>query len=706
MNTINKSHLTWLRLITLCLSFLLAGQVQSATIQPGDLLSVDLAGEQSLSKPFSVDRQGRVSLPEIGRVSLSGLSEQQAQQKLQSAFQSVFKDTRQLRVRILRQQKIVSVRGYVNSPGEYTLSRQASVQMAIHAAGGLRRGAQLDKVQVTRDNKTSIFNYKQYLDTGNRQLLPQLQSLDAIFVPSSPMTGNVEVEFNPADIVNAGDVANDSQAIKVFGEVNRPGSFAFQASRDIVDLLMGSGGVTRYADVEKIRVITSGKPAIFNLKAYLDTGKQKHLPPLQAGTTIFVPKQEEAIKSGGNMVYVMGEVAHPGAYESQAGATFMDILANAGGPNRFAESRQIRIIKGNGQIVPFDLTAYTEGGAGRKPPTVGPGDAIFVPEKTDMNEKSWLKVTPNRAVRVIGQVVRPGRVEWSNEMSLLDLLAHVGGPSSKADTNNIEIVIPQATGNNQVVNFDLNAFIRNGRKDSELPAIVAGSTIMVHELPVDPSDNKSQWVRQASNKSIYIFGQVGAPGRYMFSNEMNFLDILSAADGPTDKADLRNIRINHRDNARKGVSKLDLAMYFETGDESLLPRVKTGDTIYIPEKNRLWLDQTKESTVRVIGAVNKPGRYRFDDTMTILDLLAESGGTIEDAYIENITVVNVSCCQDQARSFNLKEFTYTASFNDLPVLRAGDTVYVPYRRESGFETFRRGLNDVVKIVALGALIGL
>lgn len=706
MNASIKSSLPWINAGLFIFAMLLTHVATASTIQAGDLLAIELSGEQSLNKPFSVDRQGRVALPEIGLVKLQGLTESQAKDKLQQAFKAVFKDTRQLQVRIVRQQKIVTVRGYVNNPGEYTLSRQASVQMAIHAAGGLRRGAQLDKVQVTRNNKTQVFNYKQYLDTGDRNLLPQLQSLDAIFVPSSPMTGNVEVEFNPADIVNAGDVANDSQAIKVFGEVNRPGSFAFQESRDIVDLLMGSGGVTRYADVEKIRVITSGKPAIFNLKAYLDTGKQKHLPPLQAGTTIFVPKQEEAIKSGGNMVYVMGEVAHPGAYESQSGATFMDILANAGGPNRFAESRQIRIIKGNGQIVPFDLTAYTEGGAGRTPPVVGPGDAIFVPEKTDMNEKSWLKVTPNRAVRVIGQVVRPGRVEWSNEMSLLDLLAHVGGPSSKADTNNIEIVIPRASGNNQVVNFDLNAFIRNGRKDSELPQIVAGSTIMVHELPVDPSDNKSQWVRQASNKSIYIFGQVGAPGRYMFSNEMNFLDILSAADGPTDKADLRNIRINHRDNARKGVSKLDLAMYFETGDESLLPKVKTGDTIYIPEKDRLWLDQTKETTVRVIGAVNKPGRYRFDDTMTILDLLAESGGTIEDAYIENITVVNLSCCQDQARSFNLKEFTYTASFKDLPVLRAGDTVYVPYRRESGFETFRRGLNDVVKIVALGALIGL
>ncbi|VAW57123.1 Periplasmic protein SypC involved in polysaccharide export [hydrothermal vent metagenome] len=53
------------------------------------------------------------------------------------------------------------------------------------------------------------------------------------------------------------------------------------------------------------------------------------------GTILFIPRQEEDIKTGGNMVYVMGEVAKPGAYEGNKDATFMDILTNAGGPTRF-----------------------------------------------------------------------------------------------------------------------------------------------------------------------------------------------------------------------------------------------------------------------------------------------------------------------------------------------------------------------------------
>jgi protein involved in polysaccharide export with SLBB domain len=705
MNILKLSKLL-LFIFLLLLPFIAHSESDQYKVQKGDLLQIFLPGEKAFSAPFAVDRQGRIILPEIGALQVSALSVVEIQALLTHQLAKAFLDLQNLKVYLLQKRLIISVRGYVKNPGEFTLQSDASVQLAIHAAGGLRTGAQLDRLQLIRGKQDRIFNYKKYLDSGDSALLPELQSMDALFIPASPMTGNVEVEFNPAEMANAGDSANNSQAIKVFGEVNRPGSFAFRKTMDIIDLLMASGGVTRYAGVAKIRVITQGTPALFNLKEYLDSGDQKHLPKMQPGSTIFIPKQEEEIKTGAHMVYVMGEVAKPGAYESKNGASFMDILANAGGPTRFAESRQIRIIKADNSIVNFDLSAYTEGTNAIKPPRISAGDAIFVPEKTDMNEKSWLKVTPNRAVRVLGSVVRPGRIEWSDEMSLLDLLAHVGGPTQRADTNNIEIVIPQSHGQPQVHKFDLNAFIKNGRPDSDLPDIKAGSTIMVQDLPQDPSDNKAQWVRQSAEKSIYIFGQVGAPGRYMFSDEMGFLDILSAADGPTDKADLRNIRINHRNKRTQPVSKLDLALYFETGDDTLLPLVRTGDTIYIPEKNRLWLDQTKESTVRILGAVNKPGRYRFDDTMTLLDILAEAGGTKGEAYIENITVVNVSCCRDQARSFNLSDFSHNANFSDLPVLRAGDTVYVPFLRESGPEKFRKGLTTVIQAIALGALVGI
>ncbi|MCW8345010.1 SLBB domain-containing protein [Vibrio sp. ZSDZ65] len=687
-------------LTSLLLLVSLSLNAETKQVQVGDLIQVDLPGESTLNRGFQVDKRGRISLPEVGTIFVAGYDEEQLATTVTTALSQAFRDTTNAKVYIAERQILVSVQGYVTSPGEYTLPHNSNIQMALHAAGGLRSGAQLNKMILKRGAERQDFDYKRFLDTGDDNNLPTLQSLDTLFVPASPLVGNIEQEFDPSKLADAGDSADAKKAIKVFGEVNAPGSFSYKSGTDLVDILMRAGGVTRYAGVEQIRVISNNVPILFNLKRYLDSGDTSQLPPLVAGATIFVPKQEEEIKSGANTVYVMGEVASPGAYEGKRGATFMDILANAGGPTRFAESRQIRVIKSTGKVIKFDMTAFTEGLKGNKAPDIGPGDAIFVPEKTDMNEKSWLKIAPDRAVNVIGEVVRPGRIEWSDEMDLMDLLAHVGGPTLRADTTKIEI----ANGRKMKV-FNLDKFIKNGAPQSGLPYITAGTIVRIHDLPQDPSDNKSQWVRQSSDASIYVFGQVNAPGRYRFTNEMHFLDILSAADGPTKDADIHNIRVTHRDKTYAKVSKLNLSLYFETGDETILPNVLPGDTIYIPEKDKNWLDTPKEETIRVLGAVNNPGRYSFNDNMTILDILAEAGGPSDKAYLEKISVVNMSCCQGQARSFDLVSFSKTADIRKLPVLRAGDTIYIPDRRDSLAEKARLGLSDILKLTTTIILIG-
>ncbi|GAK20250.1 periplasmic protein SypC [Vibrio sp. JCM 19052] len=688
-------------LLMLCLITInTAWAAEDDVVKVGDLVQINLPGEASLNRGFQVDKRGRINLPEIGPVFVAGYNEAQLQNVITDNLKTVFRDVSNARVFIKQQQLLISVQGYVVKPGEYTLPSGSNIQMFLYEAGGLRAGAQLDKIIVKRGNKNIEFDYKRFLDTGDDSKLPTLESLDVLFVPASPLVGNIEQEFDAAKLANSGDSADSARAIKVFGEVNAPGSFTYKPNTTLVDVVMRAGGVTRYASVEQIRVITNNTPIMFNLKRYLDTGDQSLLPDILPGATIFVPKQEEEIKAGANVVYVMGEVAHPGAYEGKKGASFMDILANAGGPTRFAESRQIRVIKADGGVINFDLTAHTEGLSKQKVPTVGPGDAIFVPEKTDMNEKSWLKVAPSRAVAVMGEVVRPGRIEWSDEMDLIDLIAHVGGPTRRADTSKIEI-----SNNGKVTKFDLDKYILQGSPHSKLPRVSAGTVVRVHALPDDPSDNKSQWVSQSSDASIYVFGQINAPGRYRFTKEMHFLDILSAADGPTKDADIHNIRVTHRGLGYAKVSKLNLSLYFETGDESILPDVRPGDTIYIPEKDKNWLDRSKESTVRVLGEVHAPGRYVFNDNMTILDLLAEAGGPSDSAYVEKISVVNMSCCQGQARVFNLVEFSKTANIYDLPVIRAGDTIYVPHKDESFAEKARAGLRDLLQITTTIVLIG-
>ena len=198
------------------------------------------------------------------------------------------------------------------------------------------------------------------------------------------------------------------------------------------------------------------------------------------------------------------------------------------------------------------------------------------------------------------------------------------------------------------------------------------------------------------------------PGRYAFNNKLHILDILSAANGPTQAADIHNIKITHRNGFQSKVSTLDLGLYFETGDETLLPIVKSGDTIYVPERDRQWIDNKKEQTVRIIGAVVKPGRYKFSSNMTILDILAESGGPTQAAYLEKIMVINISKSKAEenvSRVFDLESFIEQPDFTKLPLVRLGDTIFVPDVSQNNWNVFMANVKDMLSIVSLVAISG-
>jgi protein involved in polysaccharide export with SLBB domain len=671
-----------------------AAQAQDEVVQIGNKVFIYLPGEPEFDDAFEVDKNGEINLPEIGRVNIANKDIAQISNELRPIFSDLFVAMDNFYIEIQSRNIFINVMGYVNTPSQVSIPGDGNIQMVIAKADGLKPGAQLDRLQIRRGSDVIEFDYKAYLDSGNIAILPSLKSADTVFVPVSPLLGNVQIDFDAQTLSATGD-ASDGSAITILGEVHNPGSFSFKENMSILDALMRAEGVTRYADVTKIRIIVDKAPVIFDLKAYLDTPTSNNMPELKAGSTIYVPIMVDDVNTTSRTVYIMGEVQKPGAYEAADSTNFLDILANAGGPTRFAETRHIKILTPEGESILFDLQGYSEGTVTTKVPDLNPGDVIFVPEKTDVNEKSWLKIPTKRAIKIIGAILSPGRYEWSDEMDFTDLLAHAGGPTKGANINDIKIV----RNGDVTQRFDLEKYtITDGQ--TPLPTLLAGDTVIVEEIPVDPSDNKSQWIRQESSKSIYIMGQVGSPGRYAFNENLHFIDILAAADGPNGSADIRNIRITHRNGNKARVSKLDLAMYFETGDETLFPHVLPGDTIFVPEKDKDWLRTPKERVVRIMGAVQKPGRYNFDDTMSILDVLAEAGGPSASALIDKIVVVNHSCCKEQSRVFDLEAFIKKPNSANIPVLRAGDTLYVPDKGQDLFSQFKDNFFDVVTILAL------
>jgi len=385
------------------------------------------------------------------------------------------------------------------------------------------------------------------------------------------------------------------------------------------------------------------------------------------------------------IVKILGAVGKPGSVLLPENANIQMAIEFAGGLVKGADPGHMQLRRGD-KVETFNYRTYLDTGDAASMPGLRSKDEIFIPTQTLQT-----------SVQVMGGVRRPGRFSWRDDMTLLDLLADAGGPAVAADTANIKIVRKDKSKGSTI--FDMEKFIQTGGDLSSIPEIGAGDTIIVPE-GAGLAGMKSQWLSQQPKDTIYVFGQVRAPGRYKFNKTMGFLDILSAADGPTPDADTRNIRVIDRSKRRPNVAKVNLPLYFETGDNTLLPRVIPGDVIFVPSRSRGWLEHSPQSTVRLLGAANRPGRYQFTDRMTVLDLLAEAGGLSKDARISKLVVINFSSQHQQARRFDLKKFSRTGDPRLLPVLRSGDTVYVPSRLNSLWNRIFEKVRDVASMYFL------
>ena len=663
-------------------------------VQPGDILYLGFPGEENFNKDFLINREGMIDLPEVGELKVDGLNRFEAESLIFEQLSEVFLGLDKLSFQFKEKRLLITVLGFVQNPGDVEIPDNGDIQMAINKAGGFVDGAQLNKLQLRRGRDTVItVDFKRYLNTGDQQALPELLPLDVLFVPSSPRLSEVHGGGQNQGL----DSVSDRTVIKVFGEVPKPVSFPFQDGLNVMDALLKAGGITRFGDVEQIRVLTNTESKIFSMNEYLRNGSSEKLFALSPGATVYVPKQAERISAADKTVYVMGQVENPGAFAVANEVGFLDVIANAGGPNRYADIAAVRVLRSNGEVATFNLQAFTNGSSQRLP-KVAAGDAVFFPEKTSKDDKPWFDTPTDKTIKILGAVQSPGRFDWSEGVDFIDYLSNAGGPTKNADLARVKII--EQGNNNQrlVTEFDLQSFMEVGGKWTELPVLRGGTTLVIPELPTT-TDKNTNWLKLPKEDSIYIMGAVVSPGRYAFNEELGFLDILSVAEGPAKEADLSRVRVIHRNEGSPRVTKVNLLAFFETGDESLLPEVKSGDTIFVSSRARKWTEQQPEDTVRIMGAVDKSGRYEFTTNMTILDLLAEAGGPNDTAYIEKILIVNNSCCeQSRASTFDLVDFMKDPDASNLPVLRAGDTVFVPELSQSNWRAFNSLVTDTSGIL--------
>jgi polysaccharide export outer membrane protein len=123
---------------------------QDYVIGPQDLLTIDVWHEPELSQSVPVRPDGKISLPLIGDLEVSGLTPHVLQARLAKDLEAyIHKPQVTVIVREVNSQKFYII-GQIERPGTYSLSAHMTVLDALASAGGFRDFAKVDQIYLLR----------------------------------------------------------------------------------------------------------------------------------------------------------------------------------------------------------------------------------------------------------------------------------------------------------------------------------------------------------------------------------------------------------------------------------------------------------------------------------------------------------------------------------------------------------------------------
>jgi len=192
-------------------------------------------------------------------------------------------------------------------------------------------------------------------------------------------------------------------------------------------------------------------------------------------------------------------------------------------------------------------------------------------------------------------------------------------------------------------------------------------------------------VEDYRSKRVYILGEVKSPGSYGMERENpTLIELISMAGGATEKRGKKAfvLRGAYEDVASGGeidelVEKkdpiaVDLQRLLERGDLTANVRLQPDDVVYIPPRAFVDIAQSK---IYVMGHVNNPGVYEFQDGITALNACLLAGGFAKFAAANRATVTRLEGEEKQLIKIDLNDVKHGKA-DDIG-LKPGDRVYVP-----------------------------
>jgi len=144
----------------------------------------------------------------------------------------------------------------------------------------------------------------------------------------------------------------------------------------------------------------------------------------------------QVLKARSKTVSVFGEVQSlvrqptgPGTYYLSGKESLVDFLSRAGGPSKEADLTKVQVIRA-GKTVVLNLDRAIKQGDWAENAIIDHGDKIYIPSLSQSK----------RQVYVLGEVGKPGIVEFTGDINFLDAIAKSGGLGKDAYLPDIRVI--------------------------------------------------------------------------------------------------------------------------------------------------------------------------------------------------------------------------------------------------------------------------
>jgi protein involved in polysaccharide export with SLBB domain len=566
-------------------------------VGPGDGLSVDLWGGVSQRFFRTVDREGRISLPEAGPVLVSGKSLADIQRDLQQILRSQFRDvSAEVSLARLRTIRIYEV-GDVANPGAYDISSLSTPLNALFAAGGPTPKGSLRIVKHFRGNQLiqEVDMYDLLLHGVKSDML-RLNNGDTVLVP--PIGPQVTVE----------------------GMVRRPAIYELKDEKSLASILELAGGLLPTAALRHIevqRLVAHDKQTMLSLD----------IPDVDNSSEVTNKLESFKIHDGDRIrvfpiapynqdaIFLDGHVIRPGRYSYRENMRVTDVVASYKDllpepATRYAEIIRLNAPDFHPTVESFDLADALANPS--QAPLLHPMDTVRVFSRFDFENPP--------TVSVWGDVRMPGTYRTSGQIRLGDAVHLAGGLAPDAQTEDAQVFRYLADGKFKIFSVNLNQALAGDPTDNIL--LQPRDRLLIHRNPdaVEPA-------------TAYIQGEVARPGRYPLTTNMKAGDLIRVGGGLKPSADTNTADLTHfvyvNQSKLTGEHEVIPISAALSGDAKSDVVVHNGDVLTIRQLPG-WNDLG--ASISVKGEVKHPGTYGIRPGERLSSILERAGGFQPDAY--------------------------------------------------------------------------